>query len=727
MKKILLLLLAGAVCIPARADTIKVWDFNSIISDFVATTGTRRPADGIRAPAHSIGGVGNRIGTVSAATQPPDPNTLDNSHWRLGQIDDPRTGVADVETGFPVVTNANKTAGALFPVNTSGYQNIQVSWNQENSATASRYWRVQYTTNAVDWLDTTQVITASSIDANGLQDGTPAWQNGLTANFTGLPGVDNNPLFAFRIVSEFEATATGSGTNAYVANRVTANYGTAGTFWLDLVIVTGDSLNPANQWPGISAIADQIILTNESTATLSFDIYDAETLPENLVVTALASDTNLIASVELGGSGGTRTIKATPVAGAQGLAFVTVFVQDQGGKVSDSSFEVAVTVPTIFPIGSQATSPDVPVVVSVISTNMPGDPAQWTFTAGSSNPSIVPNSGLVFGPAAVSNYLTITPIADSRGDTTITVTNSGPRGWQAVQSFSLKVLPPRIVFFDLSAVPNSPVESVETTNVAEGLAVSALTRGPGIGAANLTSGYSANGWNNTNSTTNPRITTRENAIADGEFYQFSVTVLPGRTLSISTIETSLRRSAIDAPMNYEWQYSLDGFATPGVTMTNFNYIGRSSGTAPTTLEPFQWMTRDTAGQNAGNPTWPFLVDHIAGLQNLPEGTVVTFRLYAWGTGAGADSNTVALGRNNGPAIRGIVDSGTAAPGLSIRMAGSDVIISWPASATGYQLYSSGSLSPANWQPSGLTPTVVGPDNVVTISDPAGTLFLRLVK
>jgi hypothetical protein len=733
MKKLLFTLTLGsALSVSLQADTIRLWDFNSIQSDFVTTTGTRHPYNSSGAPARTVGGVGDQIGTVATASQPPDQDTSDDSHWRLGQINDPLTGAALLATGFPSSTESvrtNKTSGALFPVNTSGYRNIQATWYQENSASASRYWRIQYTTNGSDWLDTTTAVTASSIDANGAQSGTPVWQPvPFSVDFTGLPGVDNNPNFAFRLVSEFELTATGAGTNAYVANRVGSGYSTGGTLWLDLITVTGDSLNPANQWPVVSPIADQVIAPNDTTATLSFTVSDAETPADSLVVTAQASDTSLISNIQLGGSGGSRTIKVTAAPGQQGKAVITVQVRDAGGKVTDAGFEVAVVPPGIFGIADQMTTWNVPVTVPLLTTNLPGNPStDWTLTGGSSNPNAVANSGIAFGPASVSNYVTITPVAHGVGATTITVTNTSARGGQAVQSFQVLVLPDKIVFFDLTGKAGNET-SVAATTVSNGLSVAELSRGPGIIAASLGNGFSSSGWNNTNSTTHAVQPSRANAIAEGEYYQFAVTVQAGYRASFTSIDSSLRRTALGAPMNYEWQYSLDGFATPGVTITNFNYYGRTSGTAPTSLTPYQWMTKDTAGQD-GNMTWPFVLNWVPALQSLPAGTTVTIRLYAWGNGDGADSNTIALARTNGPAIRGSVElaPSTTPPSLAVIRSGSSVLVSWPTSATGYTLQSATTLSPANWQAAGLSSTVDGTNNVVTINGATGTKFFRLVK
>jgi hypothetical protein len=56
--------------------------------------------------------------------------------------------------------------------------------------------------------------------------------------------VDNNPDFGFRIVSEFESTATTSGAAGYVAAASGSSYGTAGTIRLDMLMVLGEPIPP---------------------------------------------------------------------------------------------------------------------------------------------------------------------------------------------------------------------------------------------------------------------------------------------------------------------------------------------------------------------------------------------------------------------------------------------------------------------------------------------------
>lgn len=212
-----------------------------------------------------------------------------------------------------------------------------------------------------------------------------------------------------------------------------------------------------------------------------------------------------------------------------------------------------------------------------------------------------------------------------------------------------------VLDYDLSAVPNAVVTTVAPTTVAGGLTASDLSRGSGITATNLTAGFSSNNWA-------AATASRQNAIDTNQYYQFGFTVVPGGSVSLEQLEVGLRRSALAAPMNYEWQYSLDAFATSGNTISvpgspyystgAFTYFGRSSGSGGVPSD-FNYMTADLAGQNNGNPMPPLDLTGITALQNITAGATVDFRLYAWGDGTGATSNTVALGRNLGPRLSGV--------------------------------------------------------------------------
>lgn len=741
MKKLLFTtLLVGSAWLYAPADIIKQWDFNTPAAetDFLPATGTLRPGVGGGPPAEAAGDVANSFGQVSTVSGSSDPNSLDNSHWRLGSVGS--------VGGFPAQGTANKTAGAQFRVNTSGYNNIRVTWDQENSATASRYWRVQYTLNGTDWLDHETVITANSIGSPDPETSTPTWQMGLAADFSTVAGANNNPSFGFRLVSEFESTATGAGAEGYVANRPTSTYGTAGTLWLDMVTVSGDDLNPANQWPQVSAIADQTILMDQSTAPLAFMISDAETPAGSLILSAGSSNPSLVNTFVFGGAGTARTIVVTPQPAQQGSAIITVRVTDAGGKMTETSFSLTVTRPTISAIPVQTTTWDAPLTVSFTIENLPGDPAGWVLTGDSSNTGVVANTGFAFDGSGTERTVTITPMANAVGDTTVTVTASTP-GWEASTSFILRLLPDYVVNYNLNDVTTStPIESLPATLVAVGLSASELTRGPSLRAAGLTRGFSADTWNSINNTNkSPLAASRDNAILTGDYFQFAISVQPGYVASLETLDASLRRSAVNAAMNFEWQYSLDGFTTPGVTIpprgpiwtqlgwtqTTFTYLGRTSGTAPVTVAPYAWMIQDVPGRlnattSPGDPIPTIDLSAIAEMQNLNGPKTVTFRLYGWGNNNTVDSNTTALGRVDGPRVRGTVQESTAQPpGLTVIREGNNVRISWPVSATGFTLESTPSLSPANWQNVTQPVQVVGDQNVVTVPIATGNSFFRL--
>jgi hypothetical protein len=67
-----------------------------------------------------------------------------------------------------------------------------------------------------------------------------------------------------------------------------------------------------------------------------------------------------------------------------------------------------------------------------------------------------------------------------------------------------------------------------------------------------------------------------------------------------------------------------------------------------------------------------------------------------------------------------------APPLSLQRAPANaVLLSWPATATGYNLQQNTNLNPASWVGVATTPTVTNGQNQVLVSPPVGTQFYRL--
>jgi hypothetical protein len=215
-----------------------------------------------------------------------------------------------------------------------------------------------------------------------------------------------------------------------------------------------------------------------------------------------------------------------------------------------------------------------------------------------------------------------------------------------------------VVAFDLTGTDGA---TRLATSFQDGIRPVELSIGPGINHASLANGYSTNGW----ARAEPG---RDTALANGDYFEFGFTVEDGYSMSLSTVDVALRRSALNAPMFYEWQYSFDGFAghaetivpngpvwdSFGWTESFFTYLGRSAvNTAFLSDEPYLYMTTRVDGLETA-PMPPILLNHISELQNIPAGTSITFRLYAWGNASTSNGNTVALGRFDGPVIGGTV-------------------------------------------------------------------------
>jgi endonuclease/exonuclease/phosphatase family metal-dependent hydrolase len=212
---------------PLTGGIIAQWDFNSVPPDGnTPTTGTTLPSIGT-----GVASLVTALTPTFAGGSNTDPASTDNSGWNT--------------TGYPSASSGNKTAGVRFDVSTVGRQNLVVRWDQRVSNTGSKYSRLQYTTNGSTFLDfptSVGVVVATAFEAH-------------TNNLSALPGVNNNPLFGFRIVNEFQITATDSGSTAYVAALSTGSYAGSGTTRFDMVTLFGDSLsvsNPPTSAPSLS-------------------------------------------------------------------------------------------------------------------------------------------------------------------------------------------------------------------------------------------------------------------------------------------------------------------------------------------------------------------------------------------------------------------------------------------------------------------------------------------
>jgi Bacterial Ig domain len=201
-----------------------------------------------------------------------------------------------------------------------------------------------------------------------------------------------------------------------------------------------------NQPPTISAIASQSTYVSQATGPIGFTINDPDTGASGLILSAVSSNTGLVpnGNIVLGGSGGSRTVTITPVAGQTGGAQITITVSD-GSLTAQSSFALNVQPiasghpPTISAIASQTGYAGVangPFAFTI--NDQDSGPNSLTLSAASSNTGLVPNGNIVFGGSAGNRTVTITPLAGQTGAAQITITVSD--GTLTAQSaFSLNV------------------------------------------------------------------------------------------------------------------------------------------------------------------------------------------------------------------------------------------------------------------------------------------------
>lgn len=102
------------------------------------------------------------------------------------------------------------------------------------------------------------------------------------------------------------------------------------------------------------------------------------------------------------------------------------------------------------------------------------------------------------------------------------------------------------------------------------------------------------------------------AKATGAYYQATIQAKSGYYVSLSTLDTRVRRSAATVVNTYRWTYSLDG--------VNFIDIGPGDVV----------MTKTAADDTNGDPQPTIDLSGIPDLQYVPSNVLITFRMYAWG-------------------------------------------------------------------------------------------------
>ncbi|MCA9196079.1 MAG: tandem-95 repeat protein, partial [Planctomycetales bacterium] len=205
------------------------------------------------------------------------------------------------------------------------------------------------------------------------------------------------------------------------------------------------TVTPAQIPPTISAIADITLAEDTSSSAIAFTIGDTDTPIGNLSVSATSDNQGVIpaGSIQIGGTGASRTITVTPAADAVGQATITVTVSD-GSTTASETFKVTVTpvedAPTISALSNRTIDEDTvlgPIAVTIGDAETPAD--QLVLTVSSSNQDVAPSSGITIGGTGAERTLTIVPASNESGSSNITLTVEDQNGQTATRTFTLNV------------------------------------------------------------------------------------------------------------------------------------------------------------------------------------------------------------------------------------------------------------------------------------------------
>lgn len=187
----------------------------------------------------------------------------------------------------------------LFPLLLRADQSVTLAWDPNPEPDVSSYV-VYYGTNSRAYPNSTNVGNVTTATVYGLKEGRTHYFAITARNTSGLESDFSNEV-----------------TNA-IPDWVTNNV------------------------PTISGIADCVIAENQTT-NLTFTIWDIETNPSNLIVTATSTNTALLPNnaILLSGTNHSRTITLSPTHSQSGQTLVTIVVSD-GTKASSTSVVLTV-------------------------------------------------------------------------------------------------------------------------------------------------------------------------------------------------------------------------------------------------------------------------------------------------------------------------------------------------------------------------------------------------
>lgn len=372
---------------------------------------------------------------------------------------------------------------------------------------------------------------------------------------------------------------------------------------------------PVNDLPTITPIANQTI-DEDTSGQLTFTVGDVETPANLLNVTATSSNPTLIpnGNLVIQENGGQRTLLFTPTANQFGTATITVSVSDgvPGSPPVTTTFEVTVApvndLPELGAIANVTVDEDEAIVVPVTVSDLETAPASLTLTAlSSSNTTLLPLGNIVVEGTGSDRTVTLTPVANRFGSSTVTLQLSDGQGGLVTRTFVLTVnsdndLPTVSAIGDVTINQDTPSEAIAFT-------VSDVETAPGQISVVASS-------------SNPGLIPVGNILLSGEDGNRTVTVTPAPGQSgSSTITLTVNDGS--ASVQETFVVTVSAVNTPPVanndTLSTAGFYG-----SPITISTAQLLAND----DDVNPLNTLTVTAVGNASNGTvslSGSVITFR------------------------------------------------------------------------------------------------------
>jgi hypothetical protein len=176
-------------------------------------------------------------------------------------------------------------------------------------------------------------------------------------------------------------------------------------------------------------VSGQVVVNDENINTVSISV--ASSNP------ALIPPQNVIVS----GFGNLRTVTVTPAPNQIGTAVITLTVRNQNGLTATTDFIVRVVAPpTLSQIGTITIPQNGSGTANFLVTD--ASPNTITFGIASSNPTLLPVSGITISGAGSARTVSLVPAANLSGQSIVTITATNQDGFSTTMSFLVVVVPP---------------------------------------------------------------------------------------------------------------------------------------------------------------------------------------------------------------------------------------------------------------------------------------------